>query len=472
MSIKSLGKQSLIYGVGHILARIVTFLLLPLYTHSFSQEEYGAISLAYAFMGFALILYRYGMDTALMKFSVQTEGENRTTHITVIILAQLVTSILFSGLLYIFRDPLAPFVLGTPRPEWMTYLAAILFLDAMWNLPQLLLRSEEKPLPFIGFSLLNVITTMGLNIVFVVNWGYGIEGVFFANIIASGLVFVLTLPVVMTRVKIQSFNKNVFQKVLKFALPFLPAGIFTMIMELSDRYLLEWFLGTADVGLYSAGKKLGTLGLTVIMGFNMGWTPYFLKRGQSPGAKEDFAKVTSYFLGAMGFSCFIVTIWIQEIMQLSIGGNTLIGSEFWGCEPIVGAILFGYFFFGVYVIQLPGVYIKEMTNWIPIFRVVGAITLLIAGSIMIPKIGIMGAAYAVVIAFIAMSFSIFSKTYSHYSVPYNWLAILFPIISLGLLQVGLQGTVSNWVLTGLYPVVWFFIILNKDEQKSLVSLIK
>ena len=71
MSIRDLGKQSLIYGLGHMLARLITFLLQPLYTHSFSQEEYGAISLAYAFIGFALILYRYGMDTALMKFSVQ-----------------------------------------------------------------------------------------------------------------------------------------------------------------------------------------------------------------------------------------------------------------------------------------------------------------------------------------------------------------------------------------------------------------
>ena len=74
MSIIDLGKQSLIYGAGHVLARLITFLLLPLYTHTFTQEEYGALSLAYAFMGFALILYRYGMDTAMMKYSVQKEG--------------------------------------------------------------------------------------------------------------------------------------------------------------------------------------------------------------------------------------------------------------------------------------------------------------------------------------------------------------------------------------------------------------
>jgi len=471
MSIRSLGKQSLIYGVGHMLARIVTFLLLPLYTHSFSQEEYGAVSLAYAFMGFALILYRYGMDTALMKFSVQTEGKDRTSYITVILIAQCVTSVFFSGILYLFREPLAPIVLGTPQPTWMTYLAIILFLDAMWNLPQLLLRAEEKPLPFIGLSLLNVLSTMGLNILFVLNWGYGIEGVFMANIIASGLVFVLTLPIVVSRISLNSLAMPVFKNILRFALPFLPAGIFTMVMELSDRYLVEWFLGTADVGLYSAGKKLGMLALTVIMGFNMGWTPYFLKRGQEADAKKDFAQVATLFLGVMGYACFLVSIWIQEIMQFSIGGKTVIGPEFWGCEPIVGSILLGYFFFGVYVIQLPGVYMKNMTHWVPVFRIIGATTLVFVGILLIPKIGIMGAAYAVVMAFIAMSLTIFSKIYPHYKVLYNWVGILFPIVCLGALQFGIQDLISPWTLTLSYPLLWFSFAITKEERTTLRELL-
>ena len=94
MSVKLLGKQSLIYGSGHVLARLVTFFLLPLYTHVFTPDEYGIISLAYAFMGFSLILYRYGMDTALMKYSVQLEGGERTAHISIIYGLQLITSLI------------------------------------------------------------------------------------------------------------------------------------------------------------------------------------------------------------------------------------------------------------------------------------------------------------------------------------------------------------------------------------------
>ena len=81
MSLKNLGRESLIYGFGHVMARFITFLLLPFYTHVFTTEEYGAVSLAYAFIGFALIVYKYGMDTALMKYGVQKLNLDRSKHI-------------------------------------------------------------------------------------------------------------------------------------------------------------------------------------------------------------------------------------------------------------------------------------------------------------------------------------------------------------------------------------------------------
>ena len=91
MSIKDLGKDSLIYGTGHVLARLITFFLLPIYTHVFTPEEYGVVSLAYAFIGFTLMLYRYGMDTALMKYSVQLNGNKKIKHISSIYILQFLS---------------------------------------------------------------------------------------------------------------------------------------------------------------------------------------------------------------------------------------------------------------------------------------------------------------------------------------------------------------------------------------------
>ena len=472
MSIKVLGKQSLIYGIGHVMARLITFLLLPLYTHSFSQEEYGALSLAYAFMGFALILYRYGMDTALMKYSVQTDGDERTKYISIIIFSQLVTSFFFSAVLYISRYQIAELVLGTNRPDWISSLALILFLDSLWNLPLLILRSEEKAIPFIGFSILNVVTTMIFNILFVVKWELGIEGVFMANIIASSIILIFSIPILYNRVQLRAFDKIIFTKILNFSLPFLPAGVFTMIMELSDRYLIEWFLGTADVGLYSAGKKMGMLGLTVVMGFNMGWTPYFLRRGKEISSRLEFAKITTLFIGFLGYVSLLVSIWLPEIMRIKIGGATLIGPEFWSCDKVVSAILPGYFFFGTYVVQLPGVYIKEITSWVPIFRIIGAGTLIGASILLIPKFGIVGAAYGVAIAFAVMSASIYYKTHRIYKVPYNWQGIIFPMIFLLGIQVNLIDSWQRVAISGLFPIFWYALAITKEEREGIKRVFK
>ena len=112
MSIKSLGRQSLIYGVGHVLSRIVTFLLLPLYTHLFTPDEYGVISLAYAFMGMALIFYRYGMDSALLKYAIAFKDESRIVYLSTIYTMQVITTIAFSAVIYLYSPILSIYILS------------------------------------------------------------------------------------------------------------------------------------------------------------------------------------------------------------------------------------------------------------------------------------------------------------------------------------------------------------------------
>ena len=147
-----------------------------------------------------------------------------------------------------------------------------------------------------------------------------------------------------------------------------------MVMELSNRYILDMMKGVEAVGLFSAGYKLGIFALVLVMGFNMGWTPYFLRRIKDDGSKEDFSIITTLFLGLIGFVIFTTTIWISDLIRISINGSYIIGKEFWVAEKIVPAVLFGYFFFGTYVIQLPGIYANNITNWVPIFRAIGAIS--------------------------------------------------------------------------------------------------
>ena len=117
-------------------------------------------------------------------------------YFTTIFSTQTVTSLLFSGIVFISARLLAPIFLGGEYQKLMQFVAIILFLDGLRELPLLVLRANEKPKQFIFFSLINVLLLMGLNIYLVVILQMGIEGVLIGNILASGIVLLATLPII------------------------------------------------------------------------------------------------------------------------------------------------------------------------------------------------------------------------------------------------------------------------------------
>ena len=183
MSITQLAKQSMIYGLGHIASRFITFLLLPILTSSLTTNEFGIISKFYAFTGVAMALYRYGMDTALMKFYIQ--NDNSKAYFSSIIILKILSSILFSGLIWITGHQLSQFIFGIYNPKYIVYIITIIYADIVWNLITLTLRVEKKPILFISINLLNVVSILILTIYLVNQHMMGVQGVLLANVIAS-----------------------------------------------------------------------------------------------------------------------------------------------------------------------------------------------------------------------------------------------------------------------------------------------
>ena len=143
--IKALTFNTLIYGAGHILARIVTFLLLPLYTNVFNPNDYGVISLAYTFMGFMSVVLHYGLDAALLKRYVQSDVSEKTGYLSSAWFSFLVTSIGFGLLITLLRSWMGPIILGSTDNRLMILVGWIIAFDIMWSIPQLIFRAEEKP---------------------------------------------------------------------------------------------------------------------------------------------------------------------------------------------------------------------------------------------------------------------------------------------------------------------------------------
>jgi len=281
-----------------------------------------------------------------------------------------------------------------------------------------------------------------------------------------------TSPIILNNFSFKTISKSTLMEVLKFGLPFFPAGIFTMIMELSDRYLLEWLADTSAVGLYSAGNKLGMFGLLLVMGFSMGWTPYFLKKGKDDDAKQTFARVSKYFLGLVGIFIVLISLWIDEVVRFKFGNVTFFGEDYWSSTQVVPIILLGYYFFGLYMLQLPGVFMTKKTKWVPLFRGTGAFLTIAVNISLIPILGIVGSATAKAIAFLGMAISISLFNKKNYPIPHSWRSVLFPVIFLLIIIFLPMGFSMKIFMSILYPVLWIFLIANYSDRKRLVSLIK
>ena len=165
MSIKILGKQSLIYGFGHILSRLATFLLLPLYTNHFTPREYGIIALFYTIVPLLNIIVRYGMGAAFLKNYVMSNDKDRVAVFTNVLLSLMFTGIPFLIITYLFKDNLSQIFFGVTESNYIIIMSLIIFFDSLSCIPMLGYRAENKPNIFIMFSLLNAIINMTFNFI-------------------------------------------------------------------------------------------------------------------------------------------------------------------------------------------------------------------------------------------------------------------------------------------------------------------
>jgi O-antigen/teichoic acid export membrane protein len=420
--LKRLTKHSAIYGVGHILSRGVGFLLLPLYTNLLSRAEYGMVALVFTFIAFANILFLYGLDSAFLRFYALEEspgGKRRV--LSTAVLMTLLTSVTFFFLLFFSSGPLSRLILGRPDLGNLLKLAGgILFFDALSTFPYLLLRMEEKSGRFIGYRFVNIVLTLGLNILFVAHLKKGVAGVFWSNLIASAFTLSILWPAIWPRVA-PAISPHMIKDLLKFGLPFVPSGLASMTMELIDRYMLREMKGLEVVGVYNAGYKLGLFMMLVVMAFKFAWQPFFLSLGgQESRAKKSFAAILIYFLLVTSFLLLVVSFFVDDLVRLDFFGVTVFGSEFWSGTQVVPVVLLAYIMLGLYLIFLPGIYLRKKTKFVPLFTGAGAVTNILGNLLLIPIWGMMGAAWATFLGYLVMALVLYVTVQRFYPVRYQF----------------------------------------------------
>ncbi|HRB00159.1 MAG TPA: oligosaccharide flippase family protein [Ignavibacteria bacterium] len=461
--IKSLSKDTLIYGTNTIVGRFLGFFLVPFYTNKFLPDEYGIITIIYSYIAILNVFFSIGLESGYMKFSSTLEVGSVKENFSNPYFIVIANSFFLSTLIYLFAPELTGvFQVSQDYAYLIRYSALILFFDSIVLIPFAYLRLNNKAKSFAGIKIINISLNVILNIVLILYFNFGIEAVFISNLISSAVTFIMLIPVLRGIITFR-FNKGLVKELIYFSVPYIPAGIAANIVQIIDRPILKYLTDDKTVGIYTANYKLGIFMMLIVSMFEFAWRPFFLNNAKDPDAKKLFSKILTVFVAFASVVFLFLTVFIDNIVKMDLPfGSHLIGEAYWSGLEIVPVILFGYLFYGMYVNFMAGIYIEKKTKYLPLITGLGAAINVISNFILIPKLSFMGAAISTLISYFVMMAGIYIVSQKFYKVNYEYkkIGIIFTsLISVTAIYFILNSYMEiNWIIKIVFPVIYILII--------------
>ncbi|MEQ1586597.1 MAG: polysaccharide biosynthesis C-terminal domain-containing protein [Cyclobacteriaceae bacterium] len=470
--IKRLAGETVLYGLGSILPRMLNFLLVPLHTKNmFSAGEYGEITKLYAFVGVINIVYMFGMETAYFRFATKPGADIKR----IFNLAQTSVIIISGGitiLLIAFATPITT-SLQISNPQFVTWLALTMMVDALVAIPFARLRLEKKPLLFASAKIFNVLVLVGLNYYFLkINFNpeVGIGYVFLANLLANAFILLFFIKTLLSWRPV--WDKSLSPQMFNYAYPVMITGVAGMINEMFSRSMLDWRLpenfykgisGKEAGGIFGACYKFAVFMNLGIQAFRYAAEPFFFSNAHDKNSPALFAKVNHYFV----ITCCVVLLGIGinlDVLKYFIGENFRSGLS------IVPVLLLAYLFLGIYYNLSVWFKLTDKTYWGTIITLLGVIITIVGNFILIPIIGFMGSALAALLCYSVMAISCYFLGQRNYPIPYtvtrDMVYIIFTYTVLTLVN---KVVIDNqWLVTGFHAAVIlaFLALIYLFERKN------
>ena len=396
IKIKNTAKHTLIYALGNMSAKLVGFVLLPIYTKNIPLAAYGMLGLMEMIDLLASHLFSMGLHQALLRWYGLTDEEKRkksyifTIHVFLLLYCALgFIAVLFS------RESLSTVLFNDSQ---YGYYFILLFLATTFNIlnktPLTLLRLEEKSFTYTISITFQFCVSLVLNIFFVAFLKMGVAGILMAQMIAAGIILIVLIPYLIRRMIFQ-LDMAELKKMIIFSYPFIFAAVGATALNLGNRYLLK-VLGTLeDVGVYTLAFKFSNfiklfivdalgLGLPVI-----GWQ--VVKQDDNP--KRFLSKVLTYFFFILCWSGLALSSISKEIVHAFA-----LNRAYWAASTIIPLLTLSVILIGCYRVLYFALQIPQKTQWIPVLLGLAAVVNILLNIWFIPLWGVFGSAIAIVLA--------------------------------------------------------------------------
>lgn len=469
---KSLAKDTAIYGVSSIVGKFLNYLLVPLYTYVLKQTaDYGIVTNLYAWTALLLVLLTYGMETGFFRFA-NREGYDAPSVYKTAFVTLLTTSALFTILVIVFQHPIAGVLGYADHSEFVAMMFATVAIDAFACIPFAYLRQQKKSLLFAGLKLLFVLLNIAFNILFLVILGKNdVFYVFLSNILATVIQTLVLLP--FTLPKGGRFDGSILRQMLRYSLPLLVLGVAGIMNQTLDRILFPYlYTGTdaqAQLGIYGACFKVAMVMMMFTQAFRYAYEPFVFSKHKDRQSVEAYADAMKYYI------IFSYLILLGVIFYLDIF-RYIVSSAYWEGLKIVPVVLWTYVFQGIYFNLSFWYKLTDETKWGAYFSLIGLVITLVLQVVFVPIIGYWASCGSSLVCYFVIMWLSYIIGQKKAPIPYDMKRILgYTALTVNLLVVyyalRLYFIHNMWLMMGvgtLLLIVYLIILTRKDFPISNV----
>ena len=478
--LKKLASDAAWYGLSSIIGRLINYFLVPFYTSGILfPKEYGVLTDLLAYVAFFNIIYTYGMETAYFRFAKNDESKTFNQILSSILLS----SFALSALLVVFATPIVNLLGYGGNEIYIIYLAWIMAIDAVVAIPFARLRQQKNPKKFAATKIINICVNVGLNLFFL--WflrdydngrnfdnSFKIGYILLANLMANALLVILLWK------EFEGFrltyDKEYYKTIFAYAFPLIFMGLAGQFNGLADRFFIKYYLPAGMyahdnlymLGIYGACAKFSIFMVLVVQAYKYAAEPFFFSKAEDKNAPELFAKAMHWFI-ILGFliviGVFANVDWIKILILRS--------KDYHEGIIIVPFLLVANLFLGIYYNLTVWFKLTDKTKYGTYFAFFGAIITIIGNLVLLPLLGIVGAAIAGLITYFLMMFVCYYYGQKYYPIPYDLKgALKYFLVSLvaivGIFYINFDNIWINILSKNMFVVIYLGVFWL-GEKKNL-----
>jgi len=394
--LKNLFKESFIYSTGSFLVKLGGLWIIPLYTGYTTADEFGLIMLFEVVFQFMQVISGWGLKGGFQRwyYDMKTEKAQKSLFFTsffVTIFTTLLATVTVFVVLNIFTFDIFQYNVS---PKVIFLFSSAAFLRMLLDIPFILLRLQQKATNQTFYQSFNIGITLLTTYITLQFLNLGLEGVYWGQIAANALTLMIIAPVIIHNSYLKILKKTMFE-MMRFGAPLILSNILTIVLSLSDRFIISYYKTLSDVGSFSIAFKIASIVQFVILApFFTSYSYDYYRYMNNPSKDRYYIKSFTYFIFLMSIAGIGIVLFSKEVIFILATGN----SSLYEAIPLIPLMIIGIIFSGMRMVFTLPLQKMKRTRKISSILIFTGILNFGLNLLVIPYWGKIGAAITTVIS--------------------------------------------------------------------------